>query len=165
MFRKVPLIRLCSMLALGLGAMVGAAPSALAECSCMCVDGAPYHVCTGFVSTQEQTPQCDAELECPTVDPTGTSEDPPPEDPPIATVEPPHPGLQCERRSVYRPDLGKYKKYKVCKPSADGDHRRDHKRHGENHEAWAARQERMQARWEAQLARHRARHGDDAGDS
>jgi hypothetical protein len=167
MFRQIPLIRFCSMVALSLAAMIVAAPSALAACSCMCVDGAPYNVCTGFVSTQEQTAECDL-LECPTVTdpPAETSGDGTTVEEPVAAIDPPHPGLECERRSVYRPDLGQYKKYKVCKPSADAEHRSNHENHGRNAEAWTARHERMQARWETQMARYRDRgrhHDDDEG--
>ena len=167
MFRNVPLIRLCSMFALSLAAFAASAPSAFAaDCSCMCVDATPLFVCTGFVPTQTQTAECDV-MECPTADapPTDPVEDPVEE--PVATIEPPHPGLECERRSVYRPDLDRYKQYKVCRPSADGErrgHRGRHQDHARNTEAWAARQERMQAKWEARMARHRHRQDDD-GDS
>ena len=158
MFCKLPLARLGSVLALSLGAMFASAPSALAACSCMCVDGSPFNVCTGFVTTQEQTAECDA-LACPTVDEPA----PNPAEEPVAVIEPPHPGLECERRSVYRPDLAKYKQYKVCKPSADEQHRRRHAkqaRHAKNTDAWTRRHERMQAKWEAKMAKHRHRHGD-----
>lgn len=178
MFRKIPLLRLCSLMASSLAAMV-AAPSALGAdaCSCMCVDATPYYVCTGFVTTQTQTAACDT-MQCPSVDepaPEPTTE-PDPVEEPVATIEPPHPGLVCERRSVYRPDLGRYKKYKVCKPSAKERHGHKHhaNRHAKHHakhqakhrakharksEAWAARNERVKAHWEAKTAKHRARHG------
>lgn len=173
MFCKLPLARLGSVLALSLGAMFASAPSALAACACMCVDGSPFNVCTGFVNTQEQTPECDA-LACPAVDepaPDPVTTTPDPVEDPVAVIDPPHPGLVCERRAVYRPDLGKYKKYKVCKPSADERHRRRHgKKHGhaKHADAWASRNDRMKAKWEARMAKHRHRHGghdDDEGDS
>lgn len=167
MFWKVPIFRLCSTFALSLAAFAMSAPSALAaDCSCMCVDATPLYVCTGFVPTQTQTAECDV-MECP------TAEDPPadpveePVEEPVATIEPPHPGLECERRSVYRPDLGRYKRYKVCRPSADGERRRHrgrHQDHARNHEEWAARRDRMRARWEARMARHRHRQHNDRDD-
>jgi len=159
MFWRFHRIRLCSTLAVGLAAMAAWAPSALAVCSCMCVDATPYYVCTGFVSTQEQTAECDL-LECPSVSDTTPTQDPAPVEEPLA-LEPPHPGLNCDRRSVYRPDLGRYKQYKVCKPSADAEHRSDHENSGRNEEAWVARQERMQDTWETQMARYREHHDDD----
>jgi hypothetical protein len=139
MFRKIPLIRLLSLFTMSTAAMI-VAPSAVADCSCMCVETTPYYVCTGFSNSQTQTAECDL-LDCPV-------EDTEPAEEPVAAVEPPHPGLECERRSVYRPDLGTHKKYNVCKPSADEEHsRRDHSDgHARNEEAWVARRERMEAR-------------------
>ncbi|MDH3641330.1 MAG: hypothetical protein OES38_04500 [Gammaproteobacteria bacterium] len=154
---------------MSLTAMATWAPSAVAACSCMCVETTPLYVCTGFVNSQTQTAECDA-MACPATDvpPPEPEPEPDPVEEPVATIEPPHPGLECERRSVYRPDLGRYKKYKVCKPSAEERHRRRHamaERRSRHAEAWAARQERMQsrwearqARWEAKMAKHRNRH-------
>lgn len=97
--------------------------TAAAACSCMCVDGSPDWVCTtgGFGSTAEPAPDSCAVMECPVTTPPADTTDPGTggDTPPVAdggTVEPPEPGLVCKRRSVYRPDLGKYKTYKVCHP-------------------------------------------------
>ena len=101
-----------------LTAMAALPGTAAANCSCMCVDGAPDYVCTipGFGSSGA-TPDCSS-LQCdapPPADP-----EPPADEPPVAdggdAVTPPEPGLVCKRRSIYRPDLGKYKSYKVCHP-------------------------------------------------
>jgi hypothetical protein len=142
MFWKIPLFRLGvrfgSLLALSFVAMIATAPAALASCSCMCVDGGPLNVCTGFINSQEQTAECDL-LSCPAVDDPATTTTTTETEDPVVTVEPPHPSLQCEHRAVFRPDLGKYKNYKVCKPSS-GKHRSGK---GKNTEAWAAIDERM----------------------
>ena len=79
MFSKSHLARLCSVMALSLAAMIVAAPSAQAACACMCVDATPYNVCTGFITTQQQTTECDA-LQCPSM------EEPAPE--PETTTDP-----------------------------------------------------------------------------
>ena len=160
MFPKIPLAKLLSVFAMSTAAMI-VAPSAVADCSCMCVDTTPLYVCNGFQNSQTQTAECDL-LSCP-VDQTEPEPLPPEE--PVATIEPPHPGLQCERRSVYRPDLGKYKKYKVCKPSADqhGNHPDAQQENAKNAEAWAARQQRMEAKWETQMARHHNKRGHGDG--
>jgi len=84
-------------------------------CSCMCIDGAPNWVCTtsGFGNPPE--PASCRNMTCPTIlgDP-GEDEAPGDE---VGAVEPPANGLVCTRRSVYRPDLGHYKRYNVCKPA------------------------------------------------
>ncbi len=102
-------------LAASLAAMT-APPAAAAECSCMCVDGVSYEVCTGIVTTQAITQQCTEALECPAVEPEPA---PAPED--NASVDPPADAedqdLDCRRRHVYRPDLGEYRPYKVCMPA------------------------------------------------
>ena len=105
---KVPALA-AALLAL---ATWGAAPSAVAECSCMCIDGVSYEVCIGVVTTQTETQQCTEQLQCPTA----------PETDPGESVEPPAEtagqDLDCRQRQVYRPDLGEYKMHTVCMPAA-----------------------------------------------
>jgi hypothetical protein len=88
----------------------GAAPNAMADCSCMCVEGVAYEVCIGIVTTQTQTQECTEQLQCPTA-PGSEPGDP---------VEPPpeNADLDCRLREVYRPDLGEYKLHTVCMPAA-----------------------------------------------
>lgn len=109
-----------------LAGFAGYAPSVLAQtddCACMCTDsGAAEWMCSSPFSTQ--VPQSCDSMQCPVAG--GTTTEPPAVDPdPVITdpvtdvtdvVEPPAPGLECNRRNVYRPDLGKYKTYKVCRP-------------------------------------------------
>jgi len=101
------------------------APSAAqANCGCLCVDGAPYNVCTyGFTEqTRETTADCTAQLStaCPVPDPgvTGGDESETSEIPaPVNAAAREH-GLNCKPRQVYRPDLAEHKVYTVCMPEA-----------------------------------------------
>ncbi len=109
--------RTLSGLALVLSAWAFQAPAAFAACECLCVDGAPYNVCTeGFAGqTKETTQTCTDTLatECPVPDPITTTE-PTAADPVNAAAV--ANGLDCKPRQVYRPDLGRHKVYTVCMP-------------------------------------------------
>ncbi|MCB1685203.1 MAG: hypothetical protein KDI31_11980 [Pseudomonadales bacterium] len=167
---RVRVSSLSSMLFL-LAGFAGYAPGALAQnaCSCMCTDaGTAQWMCSTPFSTQ--APESCAATQCPVAG-SGTDETPtdtpPVTDPtdevtdPVAdgtdVVEPPAAGLECKRRNVYRPDLGKYKTYKVCKPAMSE----------EEKARIAEYRARMQERWAAHQAKHqhsshksyRGRHG------
>ena len=109
--------RTLSGLALTLSAWAFQAPVAFAACECLCVDGAPYNVCTeGFAGqTQETTQSCTDALatECPVPDPIATTEPTAADSVNAAAVAN---GLDCKPRQVYRPDLGRHKVYTVCMP-------------------------------------------------
>ena len=119
--RRFSTRRFLTGLALMTFAWVSQAPSALASCACMCVDGAPYNVCTsGFTGqTQETTQECTTALagDCPVPEPVPTTT-------PIGeqtgsdavNVAGAHSGLDCRPRQVYRPDLAEHKVYTVCMP-------------------------------------------------
>ena len=124
--RYSPTQRTLSGLALVLSAWAFQAPTAFAACECLCVDGAPYNVCTeGFAGqTTETTQACTEALatDCPVPDPDtaaaldqDTTGEPAAEDPVVAEAS--KNGLDCKRRQVYRPDLGRHKVYKVCMPA------------------------------------------------
>lgn len=97
------------LLALGTWA---AAPNAMAECSCMCIEGVSYEVCTGIITTQAETAECTEALQCPA---PGDSEPGDPVEPPAGSTDA---GLDCRQRQVYRPDLQEYKLHNVCMPAA-----------------------------------------------
>ncbi len=122
-------------LAASLAAMT-APPAAAAECSCMCVDGVSYEVCTGIVTTQAITQQCTEALECPAVDAEPAPDDSASVDPPADTGDQ---DLDCRRRHVYRPDLGEYRPYKVCMPAE----------RAEAHDRRVAKRAEMRERYEA----------------
>lgn len=109
----------------------GAAPNAVAECACMCVDGVAYEVCIGIVTTQIQTQQCTEQLQCPTAPGSEPSD---PVEPPAETAGN---DLDCRQRQVYRPDLGEYKLHTVCMPAA----------RTEAHEQLAAKRQEMAAQF------------------
>lgn len=141
-----------------LAGFAGYAPGALAQnaCSCMCTDaGTAQWMCSTPFSTQ--APESCAAMECPVAgsDPGDSPTDTPPAtDPtdevtdPVAdggdVVEPPVEGLECKRHNIYRPDLGKYKTYKVCKPAMSE----------EQKAKIAEYRARMQERWAAHQAKH-----------
>jgi hypothetical protein len=134
-------------------AALGSLPAVAAEeedaCSCMCVGGSPKWVCTtaGFGNPPE--PASCPTMSCP-IDPDDPVED---EDDPlyVGAVVPPATGLVCQRRSVYRPDLGHYKRYSVCTPELSATHLADLAE--------------SQASWEEQLAATRARRQGISGQS
>lgn len=157
---RVRVSSLSSVLVL-LAGFAGYAPGALAQnaCSCMCTDtGTAQWMCSTPFSTQ--APESCAAMECPVVGSPGTDtppatdpveEVPPPTDEvtdPVAgggdVVEPPAAGLECKRRNVYRPDLGKYKTYKVCKPALSE----------EQQTRIAEYRARMKERWASYQAKH-----------
>ena len=80
-----------------------------AGCSCMCVEGSPEWVCANAGPFQPTAPASCTTMQCPSVEtpPADTADD---------TVSAPSDGLVCKRRWVFRPDLGRYKRYKVCEP-------------------------------------------------
>ncbi len=126
-------------------------PGASAACSCMCVQGVAYEVCTDIVTTQAVTDQCTASLQCPadTSTPTDTGTGSTTDtgtaggggvadssgDQTAADG-----GLDCRVRDVYRPDLQKYVPYKVCMPE----------KLAEAHERLRAKRQEMAARYAAQ---------------
>ena len=69
--------RTLSGLALVLSAWAFQAPAAFAACECLCVDGAPYNVCTeGFAGQTKETTQACTDIlttECPVPDPITTT--------------------------------------------------------------------------------------------
>lgn len=135
------------------------APNANAACACMCVDGVSMNVCTGFVSSQSLTPECTAALECPAVT------DPAPVEPPITHADDPDvpPGMACRTRNVWRPDLHKYKEYKVCSPQslvASNDHDDDWKP-GDEHK-WKSKKKGKKGK--KSKKHHRQYRGDDDRD-
>ena len=136
-----------------------------AECACMCVDAEPMYVCTGgFVNSQTTTTECSAQLQCPAVT------DPPPDVvPPITHANNPDvpPGLECRPRNVWRPDLGRYKEYRVCSPrhlvaSNDG----DQDRHGRKHRKHKSKKSDKsdKSKKSKKHRRHHRRHHDDDDD-
>ena len=130
-----------------LGYIPAMAQAADTGCSCMCVDGAPNYVCVNagpFAPTAP--PECLAK-QCPSV-----------EAPPVVEekVTAPADGLVCKKRSVYRPDLGRYKRYKVCKPALSAEQlaARDARR-----EMWRQKVEEAQANWDDKKTRSHRRYG------
>ena len=137
----IPRLKLSGPAALLLAlASWAAAPAAVAECSCMCVDGVSYEVCTGIVTTQAQTEECTAALQCP-AEPEPTEPEDPPADDTTDTVDS---DIDCRKRNVYRPDLGRYKEYTVCMPAA-----------------WSAAHERRRAKRRELADGFIERHGED----
>ena len=123
------------------------APIAMAECSCMCVDGVAAPLCTGFIQTPEpglcDNTQCDT-LDPPADDPLTDPPDPiappaptePPEPDEVNTYDPPVAGaFDCRDRNVWRTDLNAYKVYKVCRKSRHnyGSDDDGHKKHKKKH--------------------------------
>jgi len=146
-----------------LAGFAGYAPSVLAEdalCSCMCTDTGPQWMCT--IPVNVTAPSSCAVMACPTTTPDPVEPPPPVEPEPEITdpvtdattvVDPPEAGLECNRRNVYRPDLGKYKTYKVCRPAMSDEQKAQ----------IAEYRARKQEQWANQQARysdegHRGRH-------
>ncbi|MCZ6642775.1 MAG: hypothetical protein O7F71_14445 [Gammaproteobacteria bacterium] len=130
------------------------APVAIAAeagtCACMCVDGIGEDVCTvsGFIQPTPTPGGCANVCtlqDPPTEDPLTTPPDstqPPDNSTPdaVVTYDPPVEGAyDCRDRKIWRPDLQKYKVYKVCRKNhrylaKNDDHdkhrkKRKHKRH------------------------------------
>jgi hypothetical protein len=149
--RRTALLLACSAVgSFGLGYSATAA----AECSCMCIEGVSYDVCTGFLNTQTVTPACTESLQCPE-DPsvtepvdggntdTGSGDGAQPENPDTA-------GMDCRMRNVYRPDRGRYEPHPVCLPA----------RAAAAHEWKKANREAYLARLDAWRERHADRDDD-----
>ncbi len=145
--------------------IVPMANAAEAGCACMCVDAEPMYVCTGgFVNSQTTTTECSAQLHCPAVT------DPPPDVvPPITHANNPDvpPGLECRPRNVWRPDLGRYKEYRVCSPRhlvASNDSDQD--RHGRKHRKHKSKKSDKsdKSKKSKKHRRHHRRHHDDDDD-
>ncbi len=141
-------LKVIGVLATLLFATLGYSPAMAAEgCSCMCVDGAPNYVCVDagpFAPTAP--PECLAK-QCPSV-----------EAPPVVEEEvtAPAAGLVCKKRSVYRPDLGRYKRYKVCKPALSAEQLAAR---AERREMWRQKIAAARANWNSKKTRSHKRYG------
>ena len=154
--RYSPTQRTLSGLALMLSAWAFQVPTAYAACECLCVDGAPYNVCTsGFAGQTRDTTQACSDMlatDCPVPDPVTATQVTP-----TTTTEPAAAsatGLDCKPRQVYRPDLGRHKVYKVCMPQKWA--KAQDKRAAKKTELVAARQEHKgwKGNWEKQGKAH-----------
>ncbi len=141
-------LKVIGVLATLLFATLGYSPAMAAEaCSCMCVDGAPNYVCPNagmFAPTA--TPECLAK-QCPSVEAPAVVEE---------QVTAPAAGLVCKKRSVYRPDLGRYKRYKVCKPALSD---AQLAAHAERLEMWRQKVAAARANWDSKKNRSHKRYG------
>jgi hypothetical protein len=168
-----------------LGAMFTYTPAAQAQeanCSCQCVggvDGAPStttFACdtVSFLVPSPPPEGCPVETYCP-AEPAAPTDplvpvtpvvDVEPEVPttPVAdntVAEPPVSGLQCRYRKVYRPDLGKFKKVKVCRLSKE---QRTEKRAERRAKVAAFKEQhsdaiaRLRAKHQASIAKWKAKH-------
>jgi hypothetical protein len=154
-------LKVIGILATLLFATLGYSPAIAAEaCSCMCVEGAPDWVCVDAGPFVPSAPASCLAMECPSVEaPPETNDD---------TVDAPSDGLVCKKRSVYRPDLGRYKRHKVCKPALSDEQiaARDERR-----EMWRQKVAEAHANWDSKKTRshkrygrkHHRRHHDDDG--
>ena len=180
MFRQTYL----SALTLSLWAMFSFAPAAQAQdanCSCQCVEGVngaaatTTWACSSFLVSAAPAEGCPVETYCPVEPAPAPSEPVVPETPFVDTgtevptrpvvdnteAVPPVSGLQCRYRKVYRPDLGKFKKVKVCRLSKE---ERTAKR-AERREKIAAFKEqhaeaiaRLRAKHQASIAKWKSNH-------
>ena len=152
---------LATLLFATLGYSPAMAQAADTGCSCMCVEGAPDWVCVDagpFVPSAP--PECLAK-QCPSVEAPAVVEE---------QVTAPAAGLVCKKRSVYRPDLGRYKRYKVCKPALSAEQLAAR---AERREMWRQKVAAARANWDSKKSRshrrygrskHSRRHGHDSDD-
>jgi len=91
-------------------------------------------------------PECLAK-QCPSV-----------EAPPVVEekVTAPAAGLVCKKRLVYRPDLGRYKRYKVCKPALSEEQLAAR---AERREMWRQKIAAARANWDSKKHRSHKRYG------
>ena len=141
-------LKVIGILATLLFATLGYSPAMAAEaCSCMCVEGAPDWVCVDAGPFVPSPPASCLAKQCPSV-----------EAPPVVEekVTAPAAGLVCKKRSVYRPDLGRYKRYKVCKPALSDEQlaARDERR-----EMWRQKVAAARANWDSKKTRSHRRYG------
>jgi hypothetical protein len=127
---------LLTLASLCMTALVAYSPNVQAACSCLCIDAAPSWECSAdtlFVSPEPadcQLMQCQP-LEEPVVDttPEPTVDTPPAQETGTGGTDvadsgsdagsTADQGLSCKYRNLYRPDLGKYKKVKVCRLNSE----------------------------------------------
>lgn len=141
-------LKVIGLLATLLFAVFGYSPAmAIEACSCMCVEGEPDWVCVDAGPFVPTAPESCLAMECPSVVVPPVEED---------TVDAPADGLVCKKRSVYRPDLGRYKRHKVCKPALSDEQlaARDERR-----EMWRQKVEEAQANWDDKKTRSHRRYG------
>ncbi len=138
---------LATLLFATLGFSPAMAQTADNGCSCMCVDGAPNYVCVNAgMFAPSAPPECLAK-QCPSV-----------EAPPVVEekVTAPAAGLVCKKRLVYRPDLGRYKRYKVCKPALSEEQLAAR---AERREMWRQKIAAARANWDSKKHRSHKRYG------
>ncbi len=155
-------------------------------CSCMCMEGSPRWICSAGFSTNE--PASCQETQCPAVSDaggetgstggtqrsadngstgsTGSSDAPAGDvagsgavvEPPVAQDGSTMSGLECRMRKIYRPDLGRYKRHKVCRltPERRAELRERLAQLGERHESAIERLRAKHERREARRAERRA---------
>jgi hypothetical protein len=169
-----------------------AAP-ALFTCECACVDGTPELACNSVTATAQQEADCSAMMCAPVADAGSTgdtgstdagtdsgstdsgstgSEAPAGDsgeqvDPPMAADgSGPMTGLDCRMRNVYRPDLGRYKRHKVCRlsPEKRAELRERFAEISERHESNMDRLRAKHERRAARRAERRAERGASADD-
>ena len=141
-------LKFIGTLATLLFATLGYSPAMAVEaCSCMCVEGSPDWVCVDAGPFVPTAPASCLAMECPSV-----------EAPPVVEEEvtAPAAGLVCKKRSVYRPDLGRYKRHKVCKPALSDEQlaARDERR-----EMWRQKVAEARANWDSKKTRSHRRYG------
>jgi len=145
-------MKVLGMLATLLIAVLGYSPAMAAEaCSCMCVEGAPDWVCVDAGPFVPTAPASCLAKECPSVEAPPVKED---------TVDAPADGLICKKRSVYRPDLGRYKRYKVCKPELSDEQLAAR---AERREMWRQKVAAARANWASKKTRSHKRYGRSHG--